>query len=88
MTPYDKAAALLHGLATAHPFDDGNKRTALAASLMLLECYNITRVDLGDDTVAYAVIVESLKCDADGAIGRLAVWLRAGAIAARRGGAG
>lgn len=32
-----KAAALLHGITTSHPFIDGNKRVALAATLVWLQ---------------------------------------------------
>jgi death-on-curing protein len=32
-----KAAALLHGLVTGHPFSDANKRAALGATLLFLE---------------------------------------------------
>ena len=35
-TVWDKAAALLHSLATNHPFVDGNKRTAWTAAWLLL----------------------------------------------------
>jgi death-on-curing protein len=31
-----KAAALLHGIVSSHPFIDGNKRTGLALAVMLL----------------------------------------------------
>ena len=34
---YQKAAALLHSLAANHGFNDGNKRTALIAVLLLLD---------------------------------------------------
>ena len=33
----EKAAALLHGLATCHAFADGNKRTALGMALLLID---------------------------------------------------
>lgn len=35
-TVYDKAAVLMHALATGAPFADGNKRTALAAAGLVL----------------------------------------------------
>jgi death-on-curing protein len=38
-TVFLKAAALGHGIATAHPFVDGNKRTALLATAALLELH-------------------------------------------------
>lgn len=33
---HDKAAALMHGLASSHPVVDGNKRVALATTLVFL----------------------------------------------------
>ncbi len=36
-TQAGKAATLLHGIATGHPFVDGNKRVALAATLVWLQ---------------------------------------------------
>ena len=33
----EKAAALLHGVATSHGFADGNKRTALTLTLFMIE---------------------------------------------------
>ncbi len=35
--PEDKAAALLHGIVTGHPFVDGNKRTGYALARLLLQ---------------------------------------------------
>lgn len=34
---WEKAAALLHGLATAHAFADGNKRTAWVVTLTMID---------------------------------------------------
>lgn len=34
---FDKASMLLKGIATGHPFTDGNKRTALATSIFYLD---------------------------------------------------
>lgn len=50
-----KAAALLHGLATSHPFIDGNKRVALAATLIWLEVNEVELVLEPD--VAEALVV-------------------------------
>ena len=33
----EKAAALLHGITTGHPFMDGNKRAGIGAAMLLLE---------------------------------------------------
>ena len=53
--PFAKAAALLHSLACNHALVDGNKRTALAATLLFLEL-NGVRVLPTDD--AYDLMVD------------------------------
>ena len=67
-----KAAALIHSLAQNHPFIDGNKRTALAATGIFLElnghrlmCSNDEAVDL-----TYGVIAGRM------ALQDVAEWLR------------
>lgn len=40
--PYEKAAALWHGLVSCHAFVDGNKRVGLAATLVWLEVNGMT----------------------------------------------
>jgi death-on-curing protein len=35
-TPFQRAAAIAHGIARGHPFNDGNHRTALAAAHIVL----------------------------------------------------
>lgn len=50
-----KAAALLHGLATSHPFIDGNKRVALATTLIWLDVNGVELVLEPD--VAEALVV-------------------------------
>jgi death-on-curing protein len=67
-----KAAALLHSLARNHPFVDGNKRTALAATGVFLELNgyrlvssNEEAVDLIRRVVAGQAVLEDV-----------AVWLR------------
>ena len=44
-TLFDKAAALIHSLIQNHPFNDGNKRTALAVTVRFLAIngYQFTR---------------------------------------------
>ncbi|KKO84896.1 hypothetical protein VH13_09200 [Corynebacterium ulcerans] len=41
VSPYDVAAALLINIATGHPFQDGNKRTALHLALTYLSLHSI-----------------------------------------------
>ena len=47
---YFRAAALLRGLITAHIFEDGNKRTARAVTVLYLEEHNLKPADR-DETV-------------------------------------
>ncbi|TVS78249.1 type II toxin-antitoxin system death-on-curing family toxin [Mycobacterium helveticum] len=55
-TIHEKAAALLHGLARNHPFVDGNKRTAWAATSVL---YHISGDELSvDDGAVVALVVD------------------------------
>lgn len=58
-----KAAALLHGLATSHPFIDGNKRVALAATLIWLEVNGVELVLEPDAAEALVVGVASGNVD-------------------------
>jgi death-on-curing protein len=62
-TLHEKAAALLHSLARNHPFVDGNKRTAWAATAVLYEIngYSIsTLVDPGQIVGLVVDVAEGL----------------------------
>lgn len=59
-TVYDKAAALFHSLIATHPFDNGNKRTAvialdlfLTANGLFLYLANDLMYELARDTASY-----------------------------------
>lgn len=54
-TIHEKSAALLHGLARNHPFVDGNKRTAWAATSVFYQI-NGYMVDLDDGAVVGLVV--------------------------------
>ncbi|HKQ69331.1 MAG TPA: type II toxin-antitoxin system death-on-curing family toxin [Polyangiaceae bacterium] len=54
-TLYEKAAAYLFHLVKNHPFVDGNKRTALAVSLVVLRLNGI-RVHATDDELVDLVV--------------------------------
>nr|WP_282097615.1 type II toxin-antitoxin system death-on-curing family toxin [Saccharomonospora xinjiangensis] len=62
-TLHEKAAALLHGIARNHPFIDGNKRTAWAATatFYLLNGHEI-RTDQGD---IVALVVDTAEGQLD-----------------------
>ncbi|MEO1704908.1 MAG: type II toxin-antitoxin system death-on-curing family toxin [Pseudomonadota bacterium] len=48
---WKKGAALLHGLATSHGFNDGNKRTAWLATNILYEQSGYTLATYEDDRI-------------------------------------
>lgn len=54
-TLFEMAAALLYGICRKHPFLDGNKRTAVAASLTFLEMNGIEIIADEDDF--YALVI-------------------------------
>ena len=54
-TIHEKSAALLHSLARNHPFVDGNKRTAWAATSVFYQINGYT-VDLDDGAVVGLVV--------------------------------
>lgn len=69
-----KAAALLHSLARNHPFLDGNKRTALAATAMfyLVNGYGLSAEQ--GELVALMVDVAEGQLDVPHIAARLKVW--------------
>lgn len=73
---HEKAAALLHGLARNHPFLDGNKRTALAATVVfyLVNGYDLA-ADQGD-LVALMVDVAEGQLDVPAIAATLKTWAR------------
>ena len=70
---FDKAAALLRGLAANHPFVDGNKRTAMLAALTLLNLNGQDTSGVDDQQLEdFAVRVVTDKLD----IPTIAQWLK------------
>lgn len=73
----DLAAAYAFGLATTHPYIDGNKRTGFVIALIFLDLngFDFDRPD--DDT-----IVEAMRAVANGALSerKLASWIRTALI--------
>jgi len=66
-----RAAALGHGIATAHPFVDGNKRTALLATVALLELHGWRLSATAEDQEATMVSLALKELSLDG----FARWL-------------
>lgn len=73
-TLYEKAAALLHGIASRQVFENGNKRTAWAAAVAFLD---INGVDIGRvKTVQSDMFVRAAALDHSLEIADLAEWFR------------
>jgi len=56
-TLIEKAAVLLHGVATAHAFKDGNKRTALTSCLTFLGINNV-EIEIADAEEAGQLVID------------------------------
>ncbi|MFJ7078177.1 type II toxin-antitoxin system death-on-curing family toxin [Streptomyces sp. NPDC098781] len=54
---HEQAAALLHGIATNHPFVDGNKRTAWLATATFLGINGVDLTGCAQDT-AYDLVID------------------------------
>ena len=68
----DLAAAYAYGIARNHPFVDGNKRTALVASLTFLELNGSKMISTQAENVAVFFALAAGELDEDA----LAAWLR------------
>ena len=72
VTIFDKAASLTHSLLLNHPFNDGNKRTALASCIRFLNM-NLLEIDASQkEKVQFTLDIESKKLDLTG----IAKWLK------------
>lgn len=75
-TIHEKAAALLHGLARNHPFIDGNKRTAWAATAVFYRV-NGYQVQVEEaDIVALVIDVAEGQMDVQNIAGVLKRWAK------------
>ncbi len=72
------AAAYGHGLATSHPFHDGNKRIAFVAMAVFLE---LNGVELEADEAEVVTVMLSLAAG-ETSEGQLAAWVRTRSAAA------
>lgn len=66
--PWQKAAALLHSLTMNHPFLDGNKRTAMVCTLVLLDVEGVADVRTNAEALEDALFAIAVEV----AIGKLA----------------
>lgn len=72
-TIFDKAAALLHALITAHPFIDGNKRTGMVVAIYVLEIHGWELEASQTELEDFAVHIALEKP----VVGEIAEWLKA-----------
>ncbi len=78
------AAALLHSLVQNHPFHNGNKRTALVATLVLLDRHNLLLESSQEElfrfmirVAAHDLLASGFRYDqvADREVGQIAEWI-------------
>ncbi len=71
---YTKAAALISSMVLNHPFDDGNKRTALLTTLLFfhLNGYELLCEQFGDETYDFVLGIDLKKYDFDAVV----KWLK------------
>ncbi len=69
---FDKAAALIHSLILNHPFDDGNKRTAITSCAAFLS-FNKVRLNLPKkESIQFTLDIDSHKLSFE----EIASWLK------------
>ena len=71
-TPEEKAAALMHGIITGHPFIDGNKRTGYALARLLLQDAGLD-IDASQDE-KYDLVIRLATGELD--VERVRAWLQ------------
>lgn len=82
-TLYDKAAALLHGIAARQVFENGNKRTAWIAAVTTLD---INGIDIGKvETVQSDMFVRAAALDHSLGIADIAEWFEVAHLRRRAG---
>lgn len=64
--PVDKAAALMHGIITGHPFIDGNKRTGFALARLVLQDEGLDIQASQDEKYDLVIRVATGTLDAEG----------------------
>lgn len=60
-TIFEKAAALIQSLILNHPFNDGNKRTALAVTVRFLYVNGYIFIHPEDETVKFTLDIQTKK---------------------------
>jgi len=70
--PVDKAAAIMHGIITGHPFIDGNKRTGYVLGRLILQEQGFDIRATEDDKYAMVIQVATGKLDVEGIV----AWMK------------
>ena len=70
--PVDKAAAIMHGIITGHPFIDGNKRTGYVLSRLILQELGFDIRASEDDKYAMVIQVATGQLSVEGIV----VWMK------------
>lgn len=72
----DKAAAIMHGIITGHPFIDGNKRTGYALGRLLLQEGGLDLRSSEEEKYDMVIQVATGQLDVDGIV----AWMRGRAV--------
>ena len=70
--PVDKAAAIMHGIITGHPFIDGNKRTGYVLGRLILQEQGFDIRATEGDKYAMVIQVATGKLDVEGIV----AWMK------------
>lgn len=73
-TVFDKAAALLHGLASTQCFEDGNKRAAWAAAVVFLEVNGHELPDIPEIAAEAFAVAVATSAWTDRTVAKAAEW--------------
>ena len=79
---FDKAAALLHGLASTQCFEDGNKRAAWISTVVFLELNGQIVRDMADIEAEAFVIAVATSAWTDRTVEKAAEWLEINTVSA------
>ena len=76
-SPEEKAAALLHGIITGHPFVDGNKRTGYALARLILQDAGLDIT--ADENEKYDMVIQVAtgQMDVEGSV----AWMKGRVVA-------
>jgi death-on-curing protein len=76
-TPEEKAAALLHGIITGHPFADGNKRTGYALARLILQDAGLDITADENEKYDMVILVATGQLDVEGIV----AWMKGKVVA-------